>query len=107
MKDERDHRISVPTIVDGVIPIALTLLGLLHPKSPSRWFGSLALSFAVLAGPVLAGSAIVTLLARRFGARIQGPRVKPALIAREAFESAGHVRGRLLHGLAAHPVEAR
>jgi lathosterol oxidase len=87
MKDEREHRISVPTIIDGVIPVALTLIGFLHPESPSRWFSSLAMSFAVLAGPVLAGSAMVTLLSRRFGARIQGPRVKPALMAREAFES--------------------
>lgn len=84
----REQRWSPHAIIDGALPIGLTLLGLLHPESPARWFESLAFSFAVLAGPVLAGSALITVLSKRFGTRIQGPRVKPAPMAREAFESA-------------------
>jgi lathosterol oxidase len=66
----------------------LTLAGFLYRGSPATWFESLAFSFAVLAVPILCGAAIVTLLSRRFGTRIQGPRTRPALIAREAFETA-------------------
>jgi lathosterol oxidase len=79
---------SAHELVDGAIPVALTLIGFLHPESPRTWFSSLAVSFAVLAGPVLAGSGLVTLLSGRFGARIQGVRARPAPMAREAFESA-------------------
>src|SRR4051794_16771202 len=84
----RDQRWSPHAIIDGVFPVGLCLLGLLHPESPARWFESLVFSFAVIAGPVLAGSALITLLSKRFGTRIQGPRLKPAPMAREAFESA-------------------
>lgn len=75
-------------IIDLIIPIALTLAGFLYRESPATWFVSLAQSFAILAVPVLGGAAVVTLLSLRFGARIQGPRTKPALMAREAFETA-------------------
>jgi sterol desaturase/sphingolipid hydroxylase (fatty acid hydroxylase superfamily) len=83
----REHRRSAHAIIDALLPLALTLLGLLAER-PAAWFESLAFSFAVLALPVLGGSLAVTLLAKRFGDRIQGPRRVPALIAREAFESA-------------------
>jgi lathosterol oxidase len=81
-------RWSIPTIIDAVVPVLLTAAGFLHPESPGTWFSSLAFSFAVLALPVLAGAGLVTLLSRHFGQRIQGPRLKPAPIAREAFETA-------------------
>ena len=34
MKDERDHCTSVPAIIDGLNPVALTLIGFLHPEIP-------------------------------------------------------------------------
>lgn len=85
------QRWSIHAIIDGAVPVALTLLGLVT-TSPGRagatlWLSSLAFSFAVLATPVLGGAGVVMLLAGRFGQRIQGPREKPAPIAREAFET--------------------
>jgi sterol desaturase/sphingolipid hydroxylase (fatty acid hydroxylase superfamily) len=75
-------------MIDAAILVVLTAIGFFHPESPGTWFSSLAFAFAVLALPVLAGAAIVELLSRRFGRRIQGTRVKPAPMAREAFETA-------------------
>ena len=82
------QRWSRSDVIDGALPVALTLAGFLQREGPGLWFSSLAFSFAVLAGPVLGGAALVTALAGRFGDRIQAPRVKPAPIAREAFETA-------------------
>src|SRR4051794_40100459 len=79
---------SVHELIDGALPVALTLLGCAHRESPGTWFSSLGLSFLALEVPVLAGAGLVTLLSGRFGARIQGPRLKPAPMAREAFETA-------------------
>jgi sterol desaturase/sphingolipid hydroxylase (fatty acid hydroxylase superfamily) len=88
MEQPSTPRWSIHNLVDGALPVLLTLAGLLYRESPGTWFTSLAFSFAVLAVPVLSGAAIVTLLSRRFGKRIQGPRTRPALMAREAFETA-------------------
>jgi sterol desaturase/sphingolipid hydroxylase (fatty acid hydroxylase superfamily) len=75
-------------VVEGAIPFALTALGLLHPESPATYYACLGATFAVLATVVLGGSGIVMFVANRVGTRIQGPRVRPAKIAAEAFESA-------------------
>lgn len=89
MEHEGPHpRRSVHDVIDFVLPFGLALLGLLHPESPSLWYQSLAIGFVLIAGVVLGGAAIVHLLSGRFGQRIQGPRVRPAPIAREAFETA-------------------
>jgi lathosterol oxidase len=82
------QRWSLHDVVDGALPVLLTLLGALHRESPATWLSSLGFSFAVLAGPVLGGAGLVMLLSRRFGARIQGVRARPAPVAREAFETA-------------------
>ncbi|MDI1476469.1 sterol desaturase family protein [Polyangium sp. y55x31] len=81
------RRWTIHEIIDAAVLVALTAAGLLH-GSPGTWFSSLGVSFAVLVVPVLSGAAIVTWLSRRLGARIQGPRIKPAPMAREAFETA-------------------
>lgn len=81
-------RWTVHEIIDAAVLVVLTAAGFLHPESPGTWFSSLLLSFAVLVMPVLSGAAMVTWLSRRLGARIQGPRIKPAPMAREAFETA-------------------
>ena len=74
-------------IVDAMVPIGLTAIGVMHPESPATWLACLGLAFAVLAGVVLGGAFIVMLIAARVGTRIQGPRVRPARIAAEAFET--------------------
>lgn len=77
-------------IVDGVLLVALTGAGLLHPESPATFYAALVGAFAVLATVVLGGAALANLVASRVDprARIQGPRVRPARIGTEAFESA-------------------
>jgi lathosterol oxidase len=81
-------RRSVHDLIDGALPFALALAGLLHPESVRTWFESLAASFGIVAGGVLGGAGLVHLLSRRFGRRIQGPRRAPAPIGAEAFETA-------------------
>ncbi len=81
-------RRSVHDAIDAVLPLFLALLGLLHPESPLVWYQSLGLGFVVVAGLVLGGAGLTHLLSTRFGRRIQGPRTKPAPLAREAFETA-------------------
>jgi sterol desaturase/sphingolipid hydroxylase (fatty acid hydroxylase superfamily) len=85
---EAQPRRSVHDIVDGVLPFGLTLLGFLHPENVTLWFQSLAVSFVAIVVPVLGGAGVVHLLSGWFGERIQGPRVRPAPVAREAFETA-------------------
>ncbi len=72
---------------DRALPLLLTAAGLLHPDSPTTWFVCLGFAFVAIAGPLLVGAGIVTLLSKRIGARIQGPRTKPAPILAEAFET--------------------
>lgn len=80
-------RRTIHDLVDGALPFVLALAGLFHPSSVRTWFESLAMSFVAVAAPVLGGAGLATLLARRFGRRIQGPRRVPAPIAAEAFET--------------------
>lgn len=78
---------SLHGLIDGALPVVLTLLGLLHPESPRLWFACLAIGLVALVLPVLGGAALVTLLARRSATRIQGARSKPAPMLQEALET--------------------
>ena len=55
--------------------------------SPATWFACLGAAFVLLAAALLGGAALATAIAARRGARIQGPRRGPSLVAREAFET--------------------
>lgn len=78
-------------VIDGVIPLALTAVGLLHAR-PSIFFACLVSAFAVLAAVVLTGAGLAKLAADRSAARghprIQGPRSHPPRVGAEAFETA-------------------
>jgi lathosterol oxidase len=83
----RRSRYAVHRAIDAALPFVLAAAGLLHPEDPGLYFACLGVAFAALAGLVLGGAGIATLLAERAEARIQGPRRRPAPIAREAFET--------------------
>jgi lathosterol oxidase len=70
--------------IDRLVLLALTLSGL----AVDAWYPCLLVMFAAIAGPLLAGCGLTTLLCERFGPRIQGPRVRPALILRGVFDTA-------------------
>lgn len=74
--------------VDALVTAALTASGLLCPQGPRVFYASLLGGFAAIAGPVLAGAALVTWVSERRAQRLQGPRRRPALIAREARDTA-------------------
>lgn len=76
-----------PEWFDLGLPFLLTAAGLLHPESPATWFACLAFAWVAIAGPLLGGAGVVTLLSKRFGTRIQGVRNKPAPMLREALET--------------------
>jgi lathosterol oxidase len=75
------------TWIDRLVLAALTAAGLLYPH-PRLWYGGLLATFAAVAAPLLAGAALTTLATARAGARIQGPRTRPAMIARSAAATA-------------------
>jgi lathosterol oxidase len=75
-------------ILDGILPFALAGLGLLAPDHRGHFYAALATGFVGIAGCVLAGAALVTLLSERQSERIQGPRRKPAPFLREAGDTA-------------------
>ncbi len=68
--------------IDGAVVVALTASGLLCPEGPRLWYEALAAGFAGIAGAVLGGAAVVTWLCERRSGRLQGPRRRPALLAR-------------------------
>ena len=74
--------------IDRGVLIALTLAGLAQRESPLTWYRCLLTAFVTIAGLVLAGAGLVTLLSARFGERVQGPRVKPALVLRGVLDTA-------------------
>ena len=76
------------TAVDVGVTLALTGAGLLCPQGPRVFYASLLGGFAGIAGAVLAGAAVVTWVCERRGDRLQGPRRRPALILREARDTA-------------------
>src|SRR5262245_7615817 len=73
--------------IDLAVLVGLTAAGLAHP-SPGTWFRDFALGFAVIAGSLLVGAGLTTLVVARTGARIQGPRVRPAVILRGVRDTA-------------------
>jgi lathosterol oxidase len=75
--------------IDRAVLAALSLAGLLHPESPRVWFGCLALGFAGIALPVLAGAGLVAWASTRAPVRLQGPRRLPSLILRGVRDTAG------------------
>ncbi len=74
--------------IDRAVLVALTLAGLACRDGVGTWYRSLLTVFAALAGLVLGGCAIVTVLSARVGKRVQGPRVRPAMIFHEALDTA-------------------
>lgn len=86
---KRPH--SVPrwaAVLDGVLPLALVGLGLLVPDHRGLFYAALAVGFVGIAGTVLLGATLVTILAERNSQRIQGPRQKAAPFLREAADTA-------------------
>ena len=76
------------TAVDGLVTAGLTGAGLLSPQGPRVFYTALLAGFAGIAGSVLAGAALTTWVCERKANRLQGPRRRPALIAREARDTA-------------------
>jgi lathosterol oxidase len=76
------------TAVDAGVTLTLTAAGLVSPQGPRAFYTALLGSFAAIAGSVLGGAAAVTWLCERRAGRLQGPRRRPALIAREARDTA-------------------
>jgi lathosterol oxidase len=76
------------TVVDGLVTIGLTAAGLWSPQGPRVFYASLLGGFAAIAGSVLAGAALTTWVCERRPGRLQGARRRPALIAREARDTA-------------------
>ncbi len=85
-KDSRSarRRVDWATWVDNAVVVLLTASGLLCPQGPALWYQALAVAFVGIGGSVLCGAALVTVVCERQSERLQGPRRKPALIAREA-----------------------
>src|SRR5437763_1899579 len=90
MEDEKrgTRRGTWASKFDAALLVLLTAAGLLHRENAATYYTSLLVSFAALLVPVFAGAALVTFASTRTGTRIQGPRQRASLWAREAFESA-------------------
>jgi sterol desaturase/sphingolipid hydroxylase (fatty acid hydroxylase superfamily) len=73
--------------VDAALPVGLAGAGLMW-FDPQVWALAVGGLFVGLAGSVLGGAAVVTWLAERVSARLQGPRRGPPPVAQEAFETA-------------------
>jgi lathosterol oxidase len=70
------------------VVVALTASGLACPQGPRIFYASLLGGFAGIAGSVLAGAALVTVICERRPDRLQGPRRRPALVLRGARDTA-------------------
>src|SRR5262245_57140663 len=75
-------------VTNALVIAALTASGLLCPEGPRVFYASLLGGFTAIAGFVLAGAWLVTRYAERRADRLQGPRRRPALITREARDTA-------------------
>ena len=74
--------------VEALVVAALTASGLVCPEGPRLFYASFLAGFAAIAGFVLAGAALVTWWSERRADRLQGPRRRPALVLREARDTA-------------------
>lgn len=68
--------------VDAAVVAGVSLAGLACPEGARLWYEALVVGFAGISAFVLGGAALVTFFAERREGRLQGPRVRPALIAR-------------------------
>ncbi|MCC6523199.1 MAG: sterol desaturase family protein [Polyangiaceae bacterium] len=71
---QRRRRADWASWVDRAVLLGLTAAGLLSADGPAPFYAALGLAFGGLAGGVLGGAALVTLLGERSGRRLQGPR---------------------------------
>ena len=76
------------TVLDRSLPFVLASAGLLVPDNVGTFYLALLVGFVGIAGVVLTGAALVTLLCERQTLRIQGPRPKPAPMLAEAKDTA-------------------
>ncbi len=76
------------TVLDRSLPFVLASAGLLVPDHVGTFYLALLVGFVGIAGVVLTGAALVTLLCERQTLRIQGPRPKPAPMLAEAKDTA-------------------
>ena len=74
--------------IDRAVVVAITAAGLLCPQGAAVFYRALLLGFAGIAGSVLAGAWIVAAIGERSGARLQGPRRRPALLGQSARDTA-------------------
>ncbi len=87
----RKHAPGVPLwakVIDRSLPCGLAMAGLLVPDHVGTFYLALLVGFLGIAGAVLTGAALVTLLSERQALRIQGPRHKPAPMLSEAKDTA-------------------
>jgi Delta7-sterol 5-desaturase len=80
--------IPKPKWVEGAVLALLTGAGLACPYGPERWYAALAVSFAGIAGVVIALASIAAWLSERSTDRLQGPRTRPRLALRGARDTA-------------------
>lgn len=74
--------------VDALVVVALTAAGLLRPEGAGPFYWALLEGFTAIALSVLAGAALVTLVAEARPVRLQGPRKRPALVLRGMRDTA-------------------
>ncbi|MFT3928552.1 MAG: sterol desaturase family protein [Myxococcales bacterium] len=80
---ETRRRVDWASLVDRAVLVGMAALGLACPQGAGLWYRAFAVALLGLWATVLGAAALVTLISERQGERLQGPRRKPALIARE------------------------
>ncbi len=68
------HAPRVVAFVEGAIVVGLTAAGLLAEQGPAVWYAALVEGFAIIALPVLAAAAVITVACERITPRLQGER---------------------------------
>lgn len=77
------RRADWPSRINYAVVLGLTASGVLCPQGPAIWYQAFVLALLGLWCAVLGAAALVTFVSERQSPRLQGPRRKPALIARE------------------------
>jgi lathosterol oxidase len=77
------RRASWADWINAFVLACLTGSGLVFPYGAGTWDAALSVCFAAIAGGVIGSALLVTFIAERQSEREQGPRRKPAPIARE------------------------